>query len=85
MFRSEDILARLRVQPFRPLRIIASEGQQFDINHPDLVWVGRHDLSIGFPGPEHPTIYDRSIRLALVHVVALEDLPITTGSKNGSQ
>lgn len=83
MFRAEDILARLRVQPFRPLRIIGSEGQQFAIHHRDLV--GRHDLTIGFPRADHPTIYDRQIRLALVQVVALEDLPTSFATKNGQQ
>lgn len=84
MFRFEDILNRLREKPFRPLRIIASEGQRFDIFHPDLVFVGRHDLMIGFPGPDHPGVYDHVTRVALVHVVALEDLPVpTSGQANG--
>jgi hypothetical protein len=85
MFNAENIQARLREKPFRPLRIIASEGLRFDILHPDLVFVGSRDLMIGFPGPDNPTIYDRVVRLALVHIVALEDLPATTPPKiNGS-
>ena len=76
MFRPEDILARLRERPFRPLRIIASEGLRYDIHHPDLVFVGHRDLIIGFPRPGgNPSIYDQVVRLALVHVVGLEDLP----------
>jgi len=54
MFNAEDIQARLRQQPFRPLRIIGSEGQRFDIYHPELVLVGRHDLTIGFSSPASP-------------------------------
>jgi hypothetical protein len=79
MFRAEDIQSRLREQPFRPLRIIATEGLRFDIQHPDLVLVGARDLMIGFATPERPTVYDRVIRLALVHVVGVEDLVIATG------
>ena len=45
----------------------------YDILHPDLVLVGHRDLMIGFPGPKHPTIYDRVVRLALVHIVAIEE------------
>ena len=86
MFRYEDIQGRLREKPFRPFRIVASEGQQFDIKHPDLVFVGRHDLMIGFATPAHPTVYDRVTRVALVHIVALEDLPQTSPStSNGPQ
>lgn len=74
MFRAEDIKARLQERPFRPFRIIASEGLQYDIRHPDLVFVGWHDLTIGFATPAHPAIYDRVVRVALVHIVAIEEL-----------
>jgi hypothetical protein len=83
MFRPEDIQARLREKPFRPLRIIASEGQRFDIHHPDLVLVGQRDLIIGFPSPGNPGIYDRQTRVALVHIVALEELPLQPTQTNG--
>ena len=75
MYTAEEIQARLREKPFRPLRFIASEGLKYDIYHPDLVFVGRRDLQIGFAPPESPTIYDRVTRVALVHIVAMEDLP----------
>jgi hypothetical protein len=77
MFSAEEIQSRLREQPFRPFRIVVSEGLRFDIKHPDLVLVGRRDLMIGTPDPTTPTIYDRIVRVALVHVVALEDAPVT--------
>jgi hypothetical protein len=84
MFTPEEILARLRVQPFRPLHIVASEGLRFDIEHPDLVLVGRRDLSIGTSDPASPSIYDRLMRVALGHIVALEDLPVAPpASANG--
>jgi hypothetical protein len=75
MFTAEEILKRMRVRPFRPVRIVASEGMHFDIKHPDMVFVGRHDLTIGTPDPASPSIYEGVVRVALVHVVALEDLP----------
>jgi hypothetical protein len=84
MFTAEQIQERLRQQPFRPVRIVVSEGLRYDIQHPDLVFVGRRDLMIGFPDSATPTVYDRVIRVALVHVVALEDLPAATPpSTNG--
>lgn len=84
MFRPEDIQARLREQPFRPLRIVASEGLRYDIFHPDLVFVGARDLMIGFADPDRPSIYDRVTRLALVHIVGLEDLPFPSPPANGT-
>ena len=83
MFRAEDILNRMRQRPFSPLRIVVSEGQHFDIRHPDLVLVGTRDLTIGFPRPDNPSIYEGQTRVALVHVVALEDLPPAKVPDNG--
>ena len=84
MFTPEEIQGRLRQRPFRPLRIVASEGLRYDIVHPDLVLVGRRDLTIGFATADNPTIYDRQVRVALVHVVALEDLPSATVPPDGA-
>ena len=85
MFRPEDVQARLREQPFRPLRFTVSEGRQYDIVHPDLVMVGTRDVMIGFPSQENPHVYDRVIRVALVHLVGMEELPTPTpASSNGS-
>jgi hypothetical protein len=84
MFTAEMILERLRERPFRPVRIVASEGRHFEIHHPDLVFVGRRDLMIGSPDPATPSVYDRVVRVAMVHVVALEDLPVASDtSTNG--
>jgi hypothetical protein len=83
MFSAEDIQARLRQRPFQPLRIIVSEGPKYDIHHPDLVLIGRHDLMIGSPSSEYQSIYDRVTRVALVHVVALEELPVSPTSHDG--
>ena len=81
MFSPEVIKARLNEKPFRPLRIIASEGLSYDIFHPDLVFVGWTDRIIGFARPEHPGIYERTIRIAMSHVVGIEDIPAKRSSK----
>ena len=75
MFNAEQIQERLRQRPFRPVRIVASEGLRYDIEHPDLVLVGRHDLTIGYADSGNSAIYDRLVRVAILHVVALDDLP----------
>jgi hypothetical protein len=47
-----------------------------------LVLVGSRDLTIGYATPQRPTVYDRLVRVALVHIVGLEDLPLTTPPSN---
>jgi hypothetical protein len=84
MFRAEEIQKRLREQPFRPLRIIASEGLRYDVRHPDLVFVGERDMMIGHPSSDNSTIYDQVTRLAYIHLVAIEDIPAASQtSSNG--
>jgi hypothetical protein len=84
MFTAEQIQNRLRQQPFQPVRIVASEGLRYEIHHPDLVLVGRHDLTIGTPDPDTPSIYSGVVRVAIVHIVAMQDLPASAPtSSNG--
>ncbi len=83
MFRPEDIQTRLRQKPFQPLRIICSEGLSYDVHHPDLVLVGTRSIEIGFAAPNRPTIYDKLVRVALVHVVGLEDISTSAEASNG--
>ena len=84
MFRPEEILARLREQPFIPLRIIASEGLRFDIPHPDLVMVTQRFLVIGHPSPGGSGVYDRITHLALMHIVGIEAIPAEPSGINGT-
>ncbi len=79
MFSPDDIQSRLRQKPFMPVRIIISSGQTFDIFHPDLVLVGRRDMIVGMASSENPAQYDRTTRIPIMHVTALEDLPAPSG------
>ena len=81
MFTADDIYKRVKSQPFKPVRIATSDGQSFDVYHPDLVMVGRRYLLIGTPSAESPAHFDLETRVAVIHVTALEDLP--TRSKGG--
>jgi hypothetical protein len=84
MFTFEEIKKRLGERPFVPFRIITTAGQSFEVRHPDLVLVGRRDLMVGFADSKNPGIYDGVTRLAILHVTAMEDLPVTTPpSSNG--
>jgi hypothetical protein len=43
-------------------------------------------LQVGTAHPNKPTFYNSTARLAIMHVTALEDLPVEAGppTKNGS-
>ncbi|MBY0231155.1 MAG: hypothetical protein K2W96_17860 [Gemmataceae bacterium] len=74
MFTPEEIQARLRERPFRPFRLVASEGLRFTIRHPDLVLALRREVVIGLPTDENSSVGERMTRVAMVHVAALEEL-----------
>ena len=75
MFTVKDIDARLRGQPFIPLRIVTTTGQTYDIAHPELVVVARRYLFIGVPGAEDPVHAEDVTRVSLMHITEIRDLP----------
>lgn len=76
MFNADDIKTRMRQTPFIPVRIVTSSGQAFDVYHPDLVMVGRRALVVGSASNEDPSQFDRTTQVSILHVTALEDLPL---------
>lgn len=41
----------LRQQPFRPFRMVMSNGEAYEVRHPEMVWVPHNDLSCGVAWP----------------------------------
>ena len=87
MINSADIQEKLKERPFVPFRVIMSSGQFYDINHPDLVLIGKRHLFAGTASEDNPTMFDRSSLLSILHVAALEALPTgsTSAPKIGQQ
>ena len=85
MFTANDIQARVRERPFAPFRIVTSSCEAFDIQHPDLIMVGRRYLIIGTASAENPVQFETPSRVAVLHVTALQDLPSPTSSGGNGQ
>ena len=83
MFSADHIQARIRGRPFVPIRLATRTGQTYDIYHPDLIMVGRRDLTIGTASAENQAQYDQVTRVAILHVTELRDLPIPTAPPGG--
>ncbi len=75
MLTVDDIRVRARQRPFRPLRIVTSSGETYDVLHPDLIMFGKHDVTVGLLSSELSTYYDQVARIAIMHITALHDLP----------
>jgi hypothetical protein len=81
MIHPESLLDELRRQPFMPLRIHLTDGKTYDVRHPEMamvtareVYVGREETSPG------SGIAKGCDLVALVHVVRVEQVPISAAS-----
>jgi hypothetical protein len=83
MFTRAAIRTRLLQQPFHPFRLVTSSGENYEVQHPELLLVGIEDVIVGTPSKDDPTYYDNVSRVAISHVTAMEDLPAR--SKKGSK
>jgi hypothetical protein len=80
----EELQEAARRQPFEPFRVILSTGATFDIRHPDLIMVGRRSAIIGITNEPGGTAYDHTLKVDLLHVVGVEELPVSPPpSSNG--
>ncbi len=71
--RVEEIRAGLRKVPFEPFRIHLSNGQAYDVRHPEFAALTRHSVYVGLPTTAEE-VPDRMVQCDLVHVVALEPI-----------
>jgi hypothetical protein len=77
MLTSDDIRARVRRQPFVPVRIRTSAGEAYDVYHPDLIMIGRRSLTVGTATADDPATYEQTAQVSILHVTAIEDLPVS--------
>jgi hypothetical protein len=77
----EDLQDAARRQPFEPFRVHLTTGATFDVRHPDLIMVGRRAAIIGIANEPGGSAFDRTIKVDLLHIVGIEELP--AASKNG--
>jgi hypothetical protein len=73
--RAEKLTALLRVRPFVPLRIHMTDGQTYDIRHPDQVLVLRQRVDIGVQPDPNTGVLERVEHCSLLHIVRVEELP----------
>jgi len=72
-----DELRRFReAQPFVPFRIRTTDGQQFEVRHPEMMALFRHVAVIGVP-EEGANEGVSLVSVAVIHVVTVQ--PVRPG------
>jgi hypothetical protein len=72
---SEELQTIAQRQPFEPFRVNLTTGATYDIQHPDLISVGRRPAIIGLTKRPERTIYNVTVQVDLLHVVGIESMP----------
>ncbi len=81
--RPEELIQLLRRRPFVPLRLHMTDGQTYDIRHPDNVIVLRSRVDIGVAPDPGTGVVERVEYCSLVHIVRVEELQTATAPGNG--
>jgi len=80
---SDRIRAALRKQPFEPFRMHLSNGDAYDVRHPEFAMLTRRTVYIGLPVRQED-IADRPVECDILHVVAIAPIDGAPTPKSGS-
>jgi hypothetical protein len=80
-----DLLERVRQRPFRPFRLVLTEGPVQEVRHPDLVMVGRDWVLIGQAEDPAQGYADRVVHVGLCNIARLEPLEAPAEPPNSGQ
>ena len=73
----EELRDSLRQKPFEPFRLVMTDGEGYDIRHPDLLWVGQRTAYVGLTGQPGQTFFERTVKIDLLHVIHTVPLDTT--------
>ena len=75
---AEDIRSLTRIRPFRPIRITLTNGEEFDVKHPELVWAWGGMVYLPRETARTPDPMEgTTVIAALSHVLKVEQLTDT--------
>lgn len=72
--RPEEIVSFLTPERFQPFTIKVSNGDAYQVSHPEQVIVSRHSVAIGTQRRNGLRLFDRIDTISLLHVVSLVPL-----------
>ncbi len=71
--RRNEILDAIQTRPFRPFRVLVSDGTAYEVNHPELMHLMRSSALICTPLKDQPpAVIDRYNQVDLLHITQIE-------------
>ena len=71
--RMQELQGTLKETPFEPFRIRLSDGQSYEVRHPEFAGLTRHSLYVGV-SPDEDDAPERMVQCDLLHVVTIEPI-----------
>jgi hypothetical protein len=82
----EDLNNLLHARPFQPFRLRMTDGESYEVRHPDALRIAGRSAVVfvrAIEGPL-PFVYDRFDLVSLLHIVRVELLQPATQGTNGA-
>ena len=70
---AENIIEHWRRRPFQPFHIHVTDGQSYEVRHPEQMWITRRWSYIGL-GDNGDLPYERDVTVANVHITRITSL-----------
>ena len=73
MITVTELRERMQQNPFRPFRILTSDGRSYNITNHDMMFIKRNGIEIALDLDAN-AVAERFAKCALLHITCLEDL-----------
>ena len=81
----EELRDTLKHQPFEPFRIVLTDGEDYDVRHPDMLLVGKRSATVGLGGNRDEPYYERTVKVDLLHISRIEPLSVASKRKSNGK
>lgn len=78
--RAEELSQLVRTTPFVPLRLHITNGQTYDVLHPDQIIVLKQRVDVGVGPDSESGVVERVEHLSLLHIVKVEEMTVASES-----
>ncbi|HMO64713.1 MAG TPA: hypothetical protein PKE47_05745 [Verrucomicrobiota bacterium] len=74
----KDILELVEARPFKPFRLLTSDGGRLEVRHPEFIWVLRSRVDVAVLAQEDHGIVDHVEHCSMLQITRLEELEPAT-------
>ena len=76
MFNAKQLKEFMDAKPFRPFKVLTSDGKSYAVPHHDAAFITQNKIEIGLDLNEDG-IARRSVYCAILHIASIEELQTT--------